>query len=423
MCLVRPAVEPRGGVGPSLLSRLAAVVGTPLWVYDAGHIRARLTELTAALQSVPHRIHYAVKANSSLGVLRVLREAGARADIVSEGELRRALAAGFAPDDVIFSGVGKSAEELEAALRAGVGIINVESRAELDLLHCVAERVGLRARIGLRVNPDVQADTHPYTRTGEKGMKFGVPWDEVPALAALARAHGTLELVSLGMHLGSQIGDPAPYREGAGRLRQLIDTVRAAGTDTLRHVDVGGGLAIAYGQGAELGAEAFAAAVTPLARASNLALIVEPGRWLVGNAGVLLTRVLYRKHAGGQELAIVDAGMNDLLRPSLYRAEHPIWVVTDGDEAEGAEETFDIVGPICETGDFLGHGRRLRGVAAGTLLAVGGAGAYGFSMSSNYNSRPRAAEVLVDGSRWGVIRSRETWDDLTRGETAEPDWQ
>lgn len=406
-------------MGPSLLTAIADQVGTPVWVYDAAHIRARYAALDTALASVPHRIHFAVKANSNLAVLRVLRAAGAAADIVSVGELERVLAAGFAPDDVIFSGVGKTGADLDRALRAGVGVINVESAAELELLDCVAEAVGLQAAVGIRVNPDVQADTHPYTRTGEKGMKFGVPWDEVPNLVQHIAGRSTLSLVAVGMHLGSQIADPAPYAEGIRRLEALVGTVRDAGVTTLRHVDVGGGLAIDYGQGTELSAEAFARAVMPVATATDLALVTEPGRWLVGNAGVLLTRVQYRKHTGGKDLAIVDAGMNDLLRPSLYQAEHPIRVLGD---ANAPAETFDVVGPICETGDFLGHGRRLAGVAAGTLLAVGGAGAYGFVMSSNYNSRPRAAEVLVDGARWAVVREREQVADLWRGETLDPDW-
>ena len=275
--------------------------------------------------------------------------------------------------------------------------------------------------MGIRVNPDVQADTHPYTRTGERGMKFGVPWDEVASLTASIAGRATVELVSVGMHLGSQIADPEPFREGSRRLGALIERLRTAGVDTLRHVDVGGGLAIDYGAGTEMSAEGFAEAVMPLAVDTGLALLAEPGRWLVGNAGMLLTRVQYRKHTGGRDLAIVDAGMNDLLRPSLYQAEHPISVVTDAGGA-GAEEMFDVVGPICETGDFLGHRRLLRGVRAGTLLGVGGAGAYGFSMSSNYNSRPRAAEVLVDGARWAIVREREQLADLWRGETAEPAW-
>jgi len=409
-------------VGPSLLTAVADRVGTPVWVYDVPAVRARYDALDRALAAVPHRIHYAVKANSNLSVLRTLKACGAAVDIVSRGELERVLAAGFAPDDVIFSGVGKRRDELEHACRAGVAVINLESFAELAMLREVAHEVGLRARVGIRVNPDVETDTHPYTRTGERGMKFGVPWDEVLPMASAIRNEALLDLVSVGMHLGSQIADPAPYREGGARLVALVGALRGQGVQSLQHVDVGGGLAVDYGDGTSLSAEAFAGAVVPVARALGLTLITEPGRWLVGPAGVLLTRVQYRKHTGGRDLAIVDAGMNDLLRPSLYGAEHPIWVVRPEGDGAGDEEMMDVVGPLCESGDFLGHQRRLAGVGSGTLLAVGGAGAYGFVMSSQYNSRPRGAEVVVDGDRWAVAREREPVQDLWRGEPAELAW-
>ena len=406
------------------LADIAARVGTPVYVYDADAIRGRYRDLTGALARAGLRaqVHYSVKANSTLAVLALFRSLGAGADIVSAGELARVCAAGFDPADLVFSGVGKTAAELEAALRAGVGLINIESAAEAELLGCLAARLKLTARVGIRVNPDVTTTTHPYTQTGEKGMKFGVPIDE--ALTVARRVHATqgLELRSIGMHIGSQIESAAPYASGAAKLAELVAAVRDAGIGTLASVDVGGGLGIAY-TGAEhpLDPAAFARAVAPLQAATGLLLLIEPGRFLVGNAGVLLARVLYRKASGGRTILVTDAGMSDLLRPSLYRAEHPVRLLGAGPEAP--TEIVDVVGPICETGDFLALDRALPCAPPGAVLAVGGAGAYGFVMSSQYNSRPRAAEVLVDGQRWGVARARETLDDLMRGEQAEPPWR
>jgi diaminopimelate decarboxylase len=301
-------------------------------------------------------------------------------------------------------------------------LVNIESAAEGRLLGCLATRLRVHARVGIRVNPDVTTATHPYTQTGEKGMKFGVPLNEAPAVAREVHDTPSLELRSVGMHIGSQIASAGPYAAGAGKLAELVSAVRDAGVGTLDSVDVGGGLGIAYTDAGEaLDAEAFAEAIAPLQRATGLALLIEPGRYLVGNAGVLLTRVLYRKRSGGRTIVVADAGMGDLLRPSLYGAEHPIRVI-EGRTAS-PEEVVDVVGPICETGDFLAVGRALPRVEAGGLLAVGGAGAYGFVMSSQYNSRPRAAEVLVDGERFGVVRERESPADLTRGERTEPAWQ
>jgi diaminopimelate decarboxylase len=405
-----------------LLAAIASAVGTPVYVYDAGQIRARYAALTDALgRRFPHHVHYSVKANSNLAVLRLIRSLGAGVDIVSGGELRRVQAAGFPGGAVVFSGVGKTEAELEDALSAGVGLINLESEAEAERVMALASRRCLRARVGIRVNPDVTAGTHPYTATGEKGVKFGVPLDTVVDLARRLAAEPAVALVSLGMHIGSQITSAAPYRAGTERLQELVAGVRAAGVGSLESVDVGGGLGIAYGDGGTaLAPDAFADAVAPLHVATGLPLLVEPGRSLVGAAGVLLTRVVYRKRAGGREVAIADAGMNDLLRPSLYQAVHPIHVVVPAGP-DGTVE-LDVVGPICETGDFLGMRRPLARAGAGALLAVGGAGAYGFSMSSQYNSRPRGAEVLVDGTRWVIVRERERPEDLMRGEHLEPRW-
>lgn len=407
-------------MGQSVLSRIAARVGTPVYVYDLAAVRARYAALDQALAAVPHRIHYSVKANGNLGLLSALRAMGAGADIVSGGELARVLRAGFNPADVIFSGAGKTLAEIDAALVAGVGLVNVESASEMDLVADAAKDRGTTAGVGIRVNPDVTADTHPYTQTGERGMKFGVPLDEVVALARRTRTERALSLRSVGMHIGSQIADVAPYGTGARKLEALIKDLRAAGVTTLDSVDVGGGLGISYSGEPALEPAAFAAAVGFLATNTGLTLCTEPGRFLVGNAGHLLTRVLYRKHAGGKEIVVVDAGMNDLLRPSLYGAHHDIRVIDPaGNSTDGA---VDVVGPLCESGDFLGLNRKLPGAGPGALLAVDGAGAYGFSMSSHYNARPRAAEVLVDGDQYAVTRARETIDDLMQGETAIADW-
>lgn len=406
-------------VGGVPLSAIAEAVGTPAYIYNAEVIRRQYGVLDQALAGVPHRICFAVKANSNLAVLRVFRDLGAGADIVSGGELRRALAAGFAAERVVFSGVGKSPTELAAALVAGVGHIHLESSDELEKLGAIAERLGTTTAIGIRVNPDVSAETHPYIATGQGGIKFGVPFDQVLPLARAVHAHPRLRLDSIAMHIGSQILDPAPYREGVGRLLGLIRDIQAAGVDTLRHLDIGGGLGIRYKDEVPLDPARFAEAVLPLARDTGLTLVVEPGRFLVGSAGLLLTTVLSRKHSGGKDLVLVDAGMNDLVRPSHYMAYHDI---VELEAAGRPESVVDVVGPVCETGDFLARDRVLPGVRAGEGLAVLGAGAYGFVMSSTYNGRPRPAEVLVDEGRWGIVRERESIESLFAGETAEPRW-
>lgn len=415
-------LERRGAtllLGGVPVAAIAGGAGTPVYVYNAGVIRRQYRRLAAALAPVPHRICFAVKANSNLAVLRVFRDLGAGADIVSGGELRRALAAGFPAERVVFSGVGKSPTELAAALVSGVGHIHLESSDELEKLGAIAERLGTTTAIGIRVNPDVSAETHPYIATGQGGIKFGVPFDQVVPLARAVHAHPRLRLDSIAMHIGSQILDPAPYREGVGRLLGLIRDIQAAGVDTLRHLDIGGGLGIRYKDEVPLDPARFAEAVLPLARETGLTLVVEPGRFLVGSAGLLLTTVLSRKHSGGKDLVLVDAGMNDLVRPSHYMAYHDI---VELEAAGRPESVVDVVGPGCETGDFLARDRVLPGVRAGEGLAVLGAGAYGFVMSSTYNGRPRPAEVLVDEGRWGIVRERESIESLFAGETAEPRW-
>jgi len=406
------------GIDPALLQAIADRVGTPAYVYSANLIRAQYHALDDALQGIRHRICYSVKANGNLGVLRVLKQLGAGADIVSVGELRRVLAAGFDPDGIVFSGVGKTPPELEEAIRAGVGFINVESTSELDTLFAVAKSLKQRANVGIRVNPDVATETpHPYTRTGEKTTKFGVPFDEVVFVAQRITAEPLLKLRGLAMHIGSQITDVGPYHRGTVKLLELVAALRASGIDGLEALDVGGGLGVRYHNEKAPTPKAFAEAVVPAVKAAGLGLLCEPGRYLVANGGVLLTKVLYRKHAGGKDFVIVDAGMTDFVRPSHYNAHHEIVPLKDG---KRGEETVSVVGPICESGDFLALDRKLPVAMPGEALAVLGTGAYGFVMSSTYNQRPRPPEVLVEGDRYFVSRPRETLEDLLRGETAEP---
>lgn len=402
------------------LAAIAAEAGTPAYVYSAGAIRAQFRALSGVLAGVPHRLHFSVKANSNLAVLALLRELGAGVDIVSGGELFRAMHAGFRGDDIVFAGVGKTEEELSAALEQGVRLVNVESESELRLLGRLARARGGVADVALRVNPEVTVDTpHPYTRTGERGMKFGIPYDEARAVAALAESLAGIRLAGLAMHIGSQVAGVEPYRLGLERLIELVAELRASGSRDLRYLDAGGGLAVTYDEEATTDLESFARVVVPAARDSGLELLVEPGRFLVGNAGVLLTRVLYRKRSGGKEFVITDAGMTDLLRPSHYQAYHRIEAVAP----RGGSEVVDVVGPVCESGDFFALDRPLDAVEPGDLLVVRSAGAYGFVMASNYNARPRAAEVLVDGARWGIARSRERHEDLIRHEHVHPEWR
>jgi diaminopimelate decarboxylase len=400
-------------LGDVRLSDVADQVGTPTYVYNLEVIRERYRALEAALAGVPHRICFAVKANGNLAVLRTLTALGAGADIVSGGELHRALAAGFPADRIVFSGVGKSDAELDAAVSAGIGHIHVESGAELAALGRIVERHGRLVHLGIRVNPDVTADTHPYIATGRGGIKFGVPFDQVLLLARMIAGDGLFRLDTIAMHIGSQILDPHPYREGVARLVELAQGCRAAGITTITTLDIGGGLGIRYRDETPLDPRTLLDTLRPAIDGTGLTLSLEPGRYLTGPAGVLLTEVRSRKHSGGKDLAIVDAGMNDLVRPSHYSAYHEIVEL----EASGRPAApVDVVGPVCETGDFLALDRTLPAVDRGDRLAVLGAGAYGFVMSSNYNSRPRAAEVVVDGSSWRIARTRETFEDLLRAE-------
>jgi diaminopimelate decarboxylase len=402
------------------LPAIAAAAGTPCYVYSASSIRERFRRLSAAFAEVPHHIHFAMKANSNLSVLRLLQELGAGVDIVSGGELYRARVAGFAARDVVFSGVGKSVREIESALEEGIGLINVESEPELIAIDAIAERLGAIASIAIRVNPEVTVETpHEYIRTGEKGQKFGIPRDDVRRLAQVIRALPNVRLRGIGMHLGSQITNADPMREALPRLLEAISTARAEGHD-LEFMDVGGGLAVAYGPGdSEADVESYAAPIIEAARATGLKLLLEPGRFIVADGGVLLTEVLFRKHAAGKDFVVTDAGMSDLVRPALYQAYHAIEAVQDTD----GRLVADVVGPICESGDFFAKDRGMPDVQAGALLAIRTTGAYGYSMASNYNSRPRPAEVLVDGGRFAIVTERERHEDLVRLERAHLHWR
>ena len=403
------------------LAALAAEYGTPSYVYSASVIRSQYERLDRALGAVPHRLHYSVKANGNLALLALLRELGAGVDIVSGGELFRAQRAGFTGADVVFSGVGKTESELEQAVAAQVKLVNVESEAELHLLDAVAARARRVVPVALRVNPEVEVETaHHYTRTGARGDKFGIPYDEALAVARAADALPNVSLAGLDMHIGSQLTRIEPYADGVRRLLELRARITAAGGGReIRWLDIGGGLGVTYDEEREADLDAFARIVVPAAQDSGLELVMEPGRFLVGNAGVLLARVLYRKRSGGKDFVITDAGMTELLRPSHYNAFHRIEAVGPAGEAG----VVDVVGPVCESGDFFARDRSLGSVAPGDLIVVGSAGAYGAVMSSHYNARPRVPELLVDGAKVAVARERETLEDLVRHESATPEWR
>jgi diaminopimelate decarboxylase len=405
------------------LTDIAAAVGTPTYVYSAGSVRAAYSRLAAALAGLPVHIHYAMKANSNLALLRVVRECGGGVDVVSSGELYRARMAGFDGAQIVFAGVGKTRADLEYALDAGVGCVNVESEEELELLSDVAESRGGIAPVSLRINPGVVNVTagHAYIATGEEGTKFGIPIGRGLAAAHRAATLPGIALIGLDMHIGSQIAELAAFADAQQRLRALLDAVRAEGIATVRMIDVGGGFPVAYFDGEPVAdLEGFARVLRQTFGDAGVELIVEPGRFLVAESGVLLTRVLYRKESGSKRFMIVDAGMNDLLRPSHYEAHHEIEVVLP---STSDTVQVDVVGPVCESGDFLALDRAMPNVGAGTLLAVRNAGAYGFVMSSTYNSRPRPAEVLVDGEQWGVVTVRESLEELVRGEHMHPEWR
>jgi diaminopimelate decarboxylase len=391
------------------LADLAHRAGTPAYVYSSQAILENYRAYDEAFGDLPHSVCYAVKANSSLAVLALLAKAGAGFDIVSGGELFRVLQAGGDPSKVVFSGVGKTADEVEYALASGIHSFNCESESELALIDAMAARRGVKAAFSIRVNPDVDASTHPYISTGLSQHKFGIAMSEALAVYERARRLKNLTAEGVSCHIGSQILDPAPILEAVDKLLALVSTLG------IRHLDLGGGLGIAYRASEKAPPiRAFIASLRARLRASGLCVMVEPGRSIVGPAGALLTRVLYRKKNGSKEFVVVDAAMNDLIRPSLYHAHHEIVPVRKNSLPP---ITADVVGPICESGDFLARGRQMANVMPGDFLAVCAAGAYGFVLSSNYNSRPRAVEVLVEGAAWRVVRRRETFEDLVRGET------
>lgn len=392
------------------LEDIAVRFGTPCYVYSRAALERAFADYQAALAQRPARICYAVKANSNLSILKLFAELGAGFDIVSGGELARVIAAGGDPGKVVFSGVGKTRAEMRDALEAGIYCFNVESASELTHLDAVAGAAGKRAPISLRVNPDVDAKTHPYIATGLKNAKFGVPFDQALALYRQARTLPHLEIRGIACHIGSQLIDPQPAAEAAAKVLELVDALAAEGI-VCAHIDLGGGMGIRYRDEQVLPvADYLAPMLAKLADRSEL-LLIEPGRSLVGNAGLLLTRVEILKHGAEKNFAVVDAAMNDLARPALYDAWHDIVKVGAGGTAPALPGRYEIVGPVCESGDFLGHDRELA-LAEGDLLAILSAGAYGMAMSSNYNSRPRAAEVLVENGSARLIRRRETFRQL-----------
>ncbi|AZD32548.1 diaminopimelate decarboxylase [Pseudomonas chlororaphis] len=398
------------------LSAIAERFGTPTYVYSRAHIEAQYHAYADALAGMPHLVCFAVKANSNLGVLNVLARLGAGFDIVSRGELERVLAAGGAADKIVFSGVGKTRDDMRRALEVGVHCFNIESSDELERLQQVAAELNVRAPVSLRVNPDVDAGTHPYISTGLKENKFGIAIADAEDVYIRAAQLPNLEVIGVDCHIGSQLTTLAPFIDALDRLLDLVDRLGECGI-YLRHIDLGGGLGVRYRDEEPPLAADYVKAVRERLDGRDLELVFEPGRFIVANAGVLLTRVEYLKHTEHKDFAIVDAAMNDLIRPALYQAWMDVGAVRPRD---GQARTYDIVGPICETGDFLAKERQLA-LEEGDLLAVHSAGAYGFVMSSNYNTRGRAAEVLVDGEQAVEVRRRETVAELFAGESLLPE--
>ncbi|WP_342653998.1 diaminopimelate decarboxylase [Pseudomonas sp. F3-2] len=398
------------------LSAIAERFGTPTYVYSRAHIEAQYRAYADALSGMPHLVCFAVKANSNLGVLNVLARLGAGFDIVSRGELERVLAAGGQADKIVFSGVGKTRDDMRRALEVGVHCFNVESTDELERLQVVAAEMGVRAPISLRVNPDVDAGTHPYISTGLKENKFGIAIADAEDVYIRAAQLPNLEVIGVDCHIGSQLTTLSPFVDALDRLLDLVDRLSECGIQ-LRHLDLGGGLGVRYRDEEPPLAGDYIKAVRERLEGRDLALMFEPGRFIVANAGVLLTRIEYLKHTEHKDFAIVDAAMNDLIRPALYQAWMDVKAVKPRD---GAARAYDIVGPICETGDFLAKERELA-LAEGDLLTVHSAGAYGFVMSSNYNTRGRTAEVLVDGDQAFEVRRRETVTELFAGESLLPE--
>lgn len=400
------------------VSAVAQRVGTPFYLYSSRTLASHFRAFDRAFSNVPHLICFAVKANPSMALLRLLGREGAGADIVSGGELFRALRAGIDPRKIVYAGVGKRRDEIEYALKMDILMFNVESGDELQAIDRAAGEMRTRARIALRVNPDIDPRTHPYISTGLKKNKFGIAIDQALEFYQMAKGLAHVDVVGIHQHIGSQITEVQPFVDALRKITSFVKELRGAGID-ITHVNIGGGLGITYKDETPPLPQDLAESIHPLLTECGCTIVMEPGRAIVGNAGILVTSALYHKASGSKKFLIVDAGMNDLIRPSLYEAYHDIRTVVE--RPNDPKMVVDVVGPICETGDFLARDRELPPVGQGELLAVMGAGAYGFSMASNYNSRPRAAEVLVKGKEYFVVRGRETYSDLVRSEKL-PRW-
>ena len=397
------------------VSRIAKEVGTPCYIYSHATLIRHFHAYDGAFKNIPHIVAFAMKANSNLAILRLMAKEGSGVDIVSGGELFRALKAGVPPAKIVFAGVGKDPGEIAEALKADILMFNVESSAEIRAINEVAASIGKKARIALRINPDVDPKTHPYISTGMKKSKFGIAADRALEEYKMAASLSHIEVVGVHAHIGSQLTEVTPFVDSLKKVVGLIGTLKAQGIN-IRYLNIGGGLGITYSEEKPPLPQDLADAISPIISDLGLTLVMEPGRVIVGNAGILVTKALYLKEGEAKSFVIVDAAMNDLIRPSLYGAYHEIKPVNE-EAGHRAKQQVDIVGPVCESGDFLAKDRLLASVKPGELLAVMSAGAYGFVMASNYNSRPRVPEVLVKGGEIHVIRERETYEDLVKRET------
>lgn len=397
------------------VAEVAKAVGTPLYLYSHGTLLDHYQKLRSAFKPVQPLICFSMKANSSLALCRALVKAGAGFDVVSGGELWKILRAGADPGKIVFASVGKTEAEIKAALRARILCFNAESVQEIQRIDSVCRRLGRRQMVSLRLNPDVDPHTHAFITTGSRANKFGMDLKTVEAIFRRAAEFPNLRLGGLHVHIGSQILHAGPFKEGIAKAIRMAQRVRRYGAK-IQWLNIGGGLGIVYHRETPQTAAAYAKAILPLLKKSGLKIILEPGRFIAGSSGILLTRVLYLKESRSRRFAIVDAGMNDLIRPSLYGAYHEIVPAVQNPSLSRRRVRYDVVGPVCESGDFLAQARPLPPLKTGDLLAVMSAGAYGFTMSSNYNSRPRAAEVLVKGKQWTIVRKRETFQDLVRNE-------
>ena len=396
------------------VSRIAKELGTPCYIYSHETLIRHFHAYDSAFKDIPHVIAFAMKANSNLAILRLMAREGSGVDIVSGGELFRAMKAGVPASKIVFAGVGKSPDEIRDALKANILMFNVESAAEIRAINDVAASVGMKARIALRINPDVDPKTHPYISTGMKKSKFGIAADRALEEYKIASSMSHIDVVGVHAHIGSQLTDVTPFVDSLRKVVALIDTLKSHDIN-IRYLNIGGGLGITYSDEKPPLPQDLAHAISPLVKGLGLTLVMEPGRVIVGNAGILVTKALYEKAGETKHFVIVDAAMNDLIRPSLYGAYHEIRPVNEA-AAHRPKQLVDIVGPVCESGDFLAKDRSLPNIQPDDLLAVMSAGAYGFVMASNYNSRPRVPEVLVKGGEFHVIRDRETYDDLVKGE-------